>query len=186
MMEIRRLVCSTTVALAASLTAFSAYANGIYVGGGVGSATIKDSPGNSAGTQFDETEAAWKAFGGYRFDVLPIVSLSAEAGYRDLGKPSATAGGIPVEYKLTGFDYAALAGVGLGPVEVYARIGGMQYDLKKTMGVTETKFDGSAPVYGIGAQFSLFGIGVRAEYEKIDIKQLDNVDMIPVSAFYRF
>jgi len=185
-MDIRELVCSATVTLAASLTAFSAHANGIYVGGGVGSATIQDSPGNSAGTHFDENDAAWKAFGGYRFDVLPIVSLSAEIGYRDLGKPNASPGGVPVEYKLTGFDYAALAGVGLGPVEVYARIGGMQYDLKKTIGATETKFDGNAPVYGIGAQFMLFGIGVRAEYEKIDIKELDSVDMITLSAFYKF
>ena len=185
-MDIRKLVCSATVALAASLTALAVHANGIYVGGGVGSAKIEDSPGNSAGTQFDETDAAWKAFGGYRFDVLPIVSLSAEVGYRDLGKPSASSGGVPVEYKLTGFDYAVLAGVGLGPVEVYARLGGMQYDLKKTRGATETKFDGSATVYGIGAQMMLFGIGVRAEYEKIDIKQLDNVDTISVSAFYKF
>ena len=53
-------------------------------------------------------------------------------------------------------------------------------------GSTKTSFDGSAPVYGIGARFSLFGIGVRAEYEKIDIKELDNAQMISVSAFYQF
>ena len=41
-------------------------------------------------------------------------------------------------------------------------------------------------MYGIGAQIMLFGIGVRAEYEKIDIKELDSVDMISVSAFYKF
>ena len=76
--------------------------------------------------------------------------------------------------------------MGLGPVEVYARLGGTQYDLRKTKGATETKFTGSAPVYGIGAQIMLFGIGVRAEYEKIDIKELDSVDMISVSAFYKF
>ena len=185
-MDMRKLVCSATVALAASLAVFSAHANGIYVGGGAGAATIKDSAGNSAGTQFNETDTAWKAFGGYRFDVLPIVSLSAEVGYSDLGKPSTSVGGVPVKYTLTGFDYAALAGVGLGPVELYARYGGMQYDLKKTIGATETKFNSNAPVYGVGAQIMLFGIGVRAEYEKIDIKQLDSVEVISLSAFYKF
>ena len=166
-------------------TAFSvpaAHAGGVYIGGGAGTASIKDSAGNPGGTQFNESDAAFKAFGGYRFDLLPIVSLSGEAGYRNLGKPHTAA----AEYKVHGFDYAALAGVGLGPVELFARVGGMRYNLDKSIGGTKTSFDGSAPVYGIGARFSLFGIGVRAEYEKIDIKKLDNAQMISVSAFYQF
>jgi opacity protein-like surface antigen len=172
--------------LTASLAATGVHANGIYLGGGVGSAMSQDSAGNSSGTQFDESDTAWKAFGGYRFDALPIIRLSGEIGYRDLGKPTASVGGVPLEYKLTGFDYSALAGVGLGPVEVYARLGGMQYDLKKRIGAAENKFTGSAPLYGAGLQFMLFGIGVRAEYEKVDIKELDSVDMVTVSAFYKF
>ncbi|MGH6819416.1 MAG: outer membrane beta-barrel protein [Methylocella sp.] len=159
-----------------------AFAGGIYIGGGVGSATIEDSASNPAGTAFNESDSAFKIFGGYRFDWLPIVSLSGEVGFRDLGKPSTSA----AEYKVDGFDYGALAGLGLGPVELFARVGGMQYDLDKTIGGTKTSFDGSAPVYGVGARFSLFGIGVRAEYEKIDIDELDNVEMISVSAFYEF
>ena len=159
-----------------------AFANGIYIGGGVGSATIEDSASNPAGTAFDESDSAFKIFGGYRFDWLPIVSLSGEVGYRDLGKPNASG----AEYKVDGFDYAALAGLGLGPVELFARLGGMEYDLDKPIGGTKTSFDGSAPVYGVGARFTLFGIGVRAEYENIDIDELDNVEMISVSAFYEF
>jgi len=160
----------------------AAHAGGVYVGGGVGTATIEDSTANSAGTSFDESDAAFKIFGGYRFDLLPLVSLSGEVGYRNLGKPNTAA----AEYKVDGFDYGALAGVALGPVELFARIGGMQYNLDKTIGSTKTSFDGSAAVYGVGARFSLFGIGVRAEYEKIDIKELDNAQMISISAFYQF
>jgi hypothetical protein len=160
----------------------AAHAGGLYVGGGVGTAAIEDSAANPAGTAFDESDGAFKIFGGYRFDWLPIVSLSGEVGYRDLGKPNAGA----VEYKVDGFDYAALAGVGLGPMELFARLGGMQYDLDKTIGGAKTTFDGSAPVYGVGARFSLFGIGVRAEYEKIDIDELDNAEVISISAFYQF
>ena len=185
-MEIRKLCFSMGLALLASVGVTNANANGIYLGGGVGEAMIKDSTGNSSGAQFDESDTAWKAFGGYRFDALPIIRLSGEIGYRDLGKPTASQAGIPLEYKLTGFDYSALVGVGLGPIELYARGGGMQYDLKKRIGPTETKFDGSAPLYGVGAQFMLFGLAIRAEYEKVDIKELDNVDMISISAFYKF
>ena len=168
--------------LGAALCVPAAHAGGVYVGGGAGTAKIKDSVGNPGGTPFNESDAAFKAFGGYRFDLLPIVSVSGEVGYRNLGKPNNTA----AEYKVRGFDYAALAGVGPGPIELFARFGGMQYDLDKTIGGAKTNFDGSAPVYGIGARFSLFGIGVRAEYEKIDIKELDNARMISVSAFYQF
>ena len=185
-MDIRKFFCSATVVIVASLATFSAHAGGIYIGGGVGEVSIQDVSTNPAGTDFDESDAAWKVFGGYRFDWLPIVSLSGEVGYRDLGKPSASPGGVSVENKVTGFDVSALVGLGLGPVEVYARLGGMQYDLKKTIGATEHKYDGTAPLYGIGASFKLFGVGVRAEYEKIDIDKLDGIDMVSVSAFYQF
>lgn len=168
------------------LIAVPAHAGGLYLGGGAGVGTIEDSAGNPGGVSFDESDTAWKAFVGYRFDIMPIVSISAEGGYRDLGTPDGSVAGIPVRYELNGFDYAALAGIGIGPVEVFARLGGMQYDLKKTVAGVNRDFDGHAPVYGIGARMSLFGIGVRAEYEMIDVDELDDVNMISVSAFYEF
>jgi hypothetical protein len=125
---------------------------------------------------------AWKAFLGYRFDLLPIVSLSAEGGYRDLGKPNTAV----AEYSAKGLDYGALAGIGLGPIELFARVGGMQYDLDKKIAGTTFSFDGTAPVYGAGVRFNLLGAGVRAEYEKIDIDELDKVEMISISVFYQF
>jgi len=159
-----------------------AHANGFYLGGGVGEASIEDSAGNPGGVPFDESDVAWKAFLGYRFDVLPIVSLGAEVGYRDLGKPNTST----AEYEVKGLDYAALAGVGLGPVELFARYGGMEYDLDKTIGPVRSSFDGTAPIYGAGVRFNLLGVGVRAEYEKIDIDELDNAEMISVSVFYQW
>jgi hypothetical protein len=173
-------ILATVLGLALPVSA--AYANGFYLGGGVGEATIEDSAGNPGGISFDESDVAWKGYFGYRFDVLPIVSLSAEVGYRDLGKPNTSV----AEYHVDGLDYAALAGVGLGPVELFARYGGMEYDLEKTIGPARFNFDGTANVYGAGVRFNLFGAGVRAEYEKIDIDELDNAEMISVSVFYQF
>lgn len=181
MRQLNPIIALVTI-LGVALPLSSAHAGGLYIGGGVGSARIEDSPANPQGITFKETDTAWKVFGGYRFDLLPIVSLSGEVGYRDLGKPNTAA----AEYKLTGFDYGALAGIGLGPVELFARVGGMKYDLDKTISGTKTSFDGNAPMYGVGARFSLFGLGVRAEYEMVDINKLDNVQMISVSAFYEF
>lgn len=172
----------SVVFLSAAVPLTTAHAGGVYLGGGIGQAAIEDAPGTPSGAAFDETDTAYKVFGGYRFDLLPIVSLSAEVGYRDLGKPNTTGR----EYQVSGLDYAALAGIGLGPVEVFARLGGMNYDLEKTAGSVKREFDGTAPVYGVGVRFSLLGLGVRTEYEKIDIDELDNADMISVSAFYEF
>jgi hypothetical protein len=160
----------------------AAQAGGIYVGGGVGDATISDTSSTPSGNNFDESASAWKAFAGYRFDLLPIVSLSAELGYRDLGSPSAG----PLEYTATGWDYAVLGGLGLGPIEVFARVGGMQFDVEKRSAGGTSKFDGTAPVYGVGAMFKISKIGVRAEYEIIDISELDKVEMLSVSALWAF
>lgn len=161
-------------------------ASGFYFGGGLGSATLEDGPGNDGGSNFDESDTAWKLFGGYRFDWLWLISLSAEAGWRDLGSPSDTQLGVESDYDADGFDFGALAGLGIGPVEVFARVGGFNYDLEKDVGGVRRDFDGTAPVYGIGARFSLFGIGVRAEYELIDVDELDDVEMLSVSAFFQF
>lgn len=186
-MEICKLALSAVLASAAFGMACPALAEGgVYVGGGIGQAGLEDSTGNSGGVDFDETDTAWKAFVGYHIDAIPLIKLAAEIGYRDLGKPSGSSGGIPVEYSVKGLDYGVLAGVGLGPVDLMARVGGFQYDLDKNIGGTTQEFDGTAPVYGIGAWFSLAGIGVRAEYELIDVDELNDIEMISVSAFYKF
>jgi len=179
MRQIRSL--SIAAALFVALTT-PALAGGVYLGGGVGTAYIEDSSGNPSGNSFDESSTAYRLFGGYRFDAIPLVSLSGELGYRDLGSPSA--GGL--EYGISGFDYSALAGIGLGPVEVYARVGAIQYQLEKTSTGVTTDFDGTAPLYGIGASFKLFGLGVRAEYETMDVDELEKSDAVWVSVFYEF
>jgi hypothetical protein len=179
-------IIALVAVLCVALSASAAYAGGIYIGGGAGTANIQDSASNPSGVTFDESNAALRLFGGYRFDALPIVSLSGEVGYRDLGKQTASPGGVPAEYRAHGFDYSALAGLGLGPIEVYARLGGIQYDLEKNTNGTTNNFSGSAPLYGIGAQLTLFGLGLRAEYEKIDVKKVDSMQMISVSVLYQF
>ena len=180
-MDIRKLACFAILALAAPLASFSALADsGVYIGGGIGEAKIEDNNG------FSETDTAWKGFIGYNFDFIPLVKFAAEVGYRDLGNPSASVAGVPAEYSVEGIDYGVLAGVGLGPVDLFARVGGMEYDLERTIGGINNESDGTAPVYGISAWFTLAGIGIRAEYEQIDIDELDYVEMYSLNLFYKF
>jgi Outer membrane protein beta-barrel domain len=186
-MNLRKLVCSATVLLASSLVCLSALADsGVYVGGGIGMAEMNDSIGNPGGADFKEQDTAWKGFVGYHLDVIPLVKFAAEVGYRDLGSPDGSFNGVPVSYKAHGLDYAVLAGLGLGPVDLMARFGGMNYKLEKNVGGVNNSYDGTAPVYGVGLWFTLFGVGVRAEYELMDIDELDDAQMVTVSAFYKF
>ena len=74
----------------------------------------------------------------------------------------------------------------LGPVDVFARFGGLSYKLEKNIGSVKNKYDGTAPVHGVGVWLTLFGLGIRAEYEKIDIKELDKAESVSLSAFYQF
>ena len=186
-MNTRKLIAPISLAIAMAFPAAASYADsGVYIGGGIGRSDIEDSTGNPGGVSFDESATAGKLFVGYHLDFLPLVKFAAEAGYRDLGKPEGSVSGVPVEYKARGFDYGVLAGLGLGPVDVFARVGGMRYELEKNVGGVRNDYDGNAPVYGLGVWFSLFGVGVRAEYERVDIDELDKSDMMTVSAFYKF
>ncbi len=187
-MKTGKLAIGAVLALTAGAFSLPAMADsGVYVGGGVASTKIEDSAGNpGAAADFSESDVGLKVFAGYKVDVLPLIKFAAEVGYRDLGKPATTIAGVDVDYRLHGFDYGVLAGVGLGPVDLFGRVGGMQYDLRKNTGGIHNDYDGTAPVYGLGAWFTLFGVGIRAEFEKIDVDELDDVQMTTISAFYQF
>jgi hypothetical protein len=62
----------------------------------------------------------------------------------------------------------------------------MKYDFTPSGAPTLAEADGTANVLGVGIAFSLAGIGLRAEYEQIDIDELDNASMISLSAVFGF
>jgi len=173
-----KLIAVATLAFAESFTAMTAHADsGIYVGGGAGRTKVEDSSGNPAGILLDQTAAGLKFFAGYRLDALPLVKFAAEVGYRELGR---------ADYRIHGTDYGVLAGVQLGPVNLFGRVGAMNYELDKITGGGNNSFDGTAPVYGVGAWFTILRVGIRAEIERIDIKELDKAYMYSISALYQF
>lgn len=151
-------------------------ATGIYIGGGVGRSTLETDVSTGA---FDESDTAWKAFLGYHLDFIPVVKAAVEVGWRDLGNPAAAGS----EVEVRGWDYSALAGIGLGPVELFGRIGRYQYDFTAS-GTGDA--DGTAGLYGVGLGFTLFGLGVRAEYEKLNVPELDEARMASVSVLFQF
>ena len=158
-------------------------AGGLYLGAGLGQATIKESAG---GATFDASDAAYKAFVGYRFNLIPIIDLAVEGGYIDFGKPSQTLSGQNVQFKLHGYDAAALLIFPLGPIDLYGKVGMLSWKADVTPSGTGSSTSGSDPFYGVGVGFYIWKIGIRAEYERYNIKDTDTVQMYSLSALFQF
>ena len=158
-------------------------ASGLYLGAGVGQSTIKESAG---GATFDANDTGYKAFVGYRFNMIPIIDLAVEGGYTDFGKPSQDVGGQNVQIKLHGPNAAGLLIFPLGPFDLYGKYGVISWKADVTPSGTGASTSGSDPFYGVGAAFYFWKIGIRAEAEQYKIKDSDRVQMYSVSAVFQF
>jgi outer membrane immunogenic protein len=159
-------------------------ADGLYLGAGVGIATIKDEVDTSG--SFESDEGSYKAFVGWRFDVIPAIDLAVELAYTEFGKPTQNVGGQEVKYKLNGPSLAGLLIVPLGPVDLYGKLGMMDWSLDRTVGAGTTRSSGTDAFYGAGIGFYIWKIGFRAEYERFEIKDVERVDMFSLSALFQF
>ena len=158
--------------------------SGFYVGGSVGSATVSAELEDSF--DFDENDFAWKAFGGYNFD-LAVIDLGIEGGYVDMGGPSATFLGEDVNVALTGWDVFGLAGLQLGPIGVFAKAGYFKWDADvRVSGSDAGGDDGNDLAYGIGAKFGIGSIDIRGEYEYFDVDGSNDVYMLSVGLVWTF
>jgi outer membrane immunogenic protein len=178
--------CASAAALGLMPFADALAESGPYIGGSVGSVTIAvDIPDDLGETfEFDENDFAWKAFGGYNFD-LGVVDLAIEGGYVDLGGPSADLLGSEVELDVTGWDAFGLLGVDIGPVGLFAKAGMVSWDVEATIdSIDAGSDDGTDPAYGVGARFNLGNLEIRGEYEYFDIDSegADGEDVYMLSA----
>lgn len=163
--------------------------SGFYIGGSFGNAGVDTDFGGIGVGDFDEDDSAIKAFLGYRFD-LPAVFLAVEGGYIDMGEPEVSAAGASLSIDPTGINLAGIAGLEVGPMELFAKAGYLAWDIDIVLddglgNVISGSDDGSDLGYGIGIAFGLGPVQVRGEYEVFDIDGAD-VDMISVGFSYLF
>lgn len=155
--------------------------SGFYAGGSVGSAGVEL---DVEDVEFDEDDFAWKAFGGFNFDVV-VVDLAVEAGYVDFGSPGTTVQNVDVGVDLDALTGFGLVGVELGPIGVFGKVGVVSWDAEATIeGIGDDDDSGTDPAYGVGARFSIGSVELRAEYEvfDIDVDGADSSDLSMVSA----
>lgn len=160
--------------------------SGFYLGAGAGQSQWTDYPSQTAGQEVSESSTSYRGFAGYRLGVIPLIDLAAEIGYADLGKAEGTAGGTNVQYKAQGADASLLVIVPITFVDLYGRLGAMSVKLDKTFNGTTTSSSGTSGMYGLGVGFRFWKVGVRAEYDRIDVKDLKSLDVGTVSVYFQF
>ena len=154
--------------------------NGFYLGGSVGQANLKisDITDGISTADFDADDTAFKLIAGIR----PLDWLGVEAAYVNFGEPEDTVLGQKLKAEGDGISAFAVGFLPTGPVDLFAKVGLISWD-SKISGTFDD--DGTDLAYGVGAQFRVLGLSIRAEYEKFDVSDVD-LDMISVGLTYTF
>jgi opacity protein-like surface antigen len=187
-------------ALAAATLSTAALAEnptGFYVGGGFGRFNLDiESPadfGNGINEALDDNDNSYKLFAGYR--ILPF--LAVEAAYVNLGEPgdaiSSSGSNGRYNLKADGFAPAVIGMFPLGPVELSGKLGYYYYDVDVSTNLNQSGSNflrGHSRndfFYGFGAGITfLEHLHVKAEYERLDLENYDNSDVVWLSAAWRF
>jgi OOP family OmpA-OmpF porin len=160
--------------------------NGIYLGGSIGQSNVEIDDGFAG--NFDGNDTGYKLIVGIR----PLDWLAVEASYVDFGKPDDNVGfdggSAKVEADLDGLSAFAVGFFAVGPVDLFAKAGLIQWDAKlnsRDLGLRGSD-DGTDFAYGLGAQFRIWSLSLRAEYEGFDIDGADDVNMFSVGVTWTF
>jgi hypothetical protein len=181
-----RFVAGVAMAVAGLFSAGTQAAdNGIYLGASVGQSGTEyqdNIQGNNL--DFDASATGFKAIAGWRF----LDWLAIEGNYVDLGSGDDKVLGQQIESDVNGVSLSAVGFVPIGPVDLFARVGAINWnaDLKAPGLGVDASDDGTDLTYGIGAQFRVWSLSLRAEYEQFDISDADNVDLISVGVTWTF
>ena len=188
-----------TVAAAGALTLAWNTANAQwYAGGSFGQSKMKDAGSQLFGTSFDDTDTAFKVYGGYQFHR----NVGVEFGYINFGtfKGSGSIGGTALSdnWKANGINVSA---VGTWPLanefSLLGKLGFTRWsvDDKFSVGAASgsAKENGIDLSLGIGAQYAFAKQwAVRAEYEvfknvgKEATTGKSDIDVLSIGAVYRF
>jgi OOP family OmpA-OmpF porin len=172
----RKAILATALLLAS--TATMAADNGIYLGASLGNANV-DLDENTTGLDLDGDDTGFKIIAGIR----PLDWFGIEASYVNFGEVKQ--GPLSVESDgITGFGVFFLP---VGPVDVFAKAGVISFDTDvKFQNIGNVRNDGTDLAYGVGVQFRLLSLGIRAEYEKFEIDDTDDANMLSIGVTYTF
>jgi len=163
-------------------------AEGFYLGAGLGDFStdideIEDV--DDADLDFDSDENARKLFAGWRFNRFFAVQLDAIDFERSVDARNAL---NVVSTQSDGIAPSMVGTLPLGPVELFARAGILWYDLEIESDNTALVDDSDRdPIFGAGIGVTIAErVNLRAEYEVVEIDQLDDSHAVWLTAAWRF
>jgi len=160
----------------ASLPAVAAD-NGIYLGASVGQSSLQVDDFN-----YDASATGYKLIAGWRF----LDWLAVEGNYIDFGSGDDRVEGTKIETEADGISLSAVGFLPVGPVDLFARVGAVDWSADlSSPGLDNGSEDGTDLTYGVGAQFRVWSLSIRAEYEMFDVSDAD-LDMISVGVTWTF
>ena len=172
----RKAVLATALFLASAAT--MAADNGLYLGASLGQANIEIDAVNAPIIDGDDT--GFKFIAGLR----PLDWFAVEASYVNFGEVEQ--GRLATE--TDGITAFGVFFVPVGPVDLFAKGGLISLDTSIDVDGLGTVYneDGTDLAYGVGLQFRLLSLGVRAEYERFDIDDVEDANMLSIGVTYTF
>lgn len=147
--------------------------NGFYLGAGVGQANVDV---DALGVDGDDT--GFKVIAGFR----PLDFFAVELNYIDFG----TVEDGPVKVDADAIAAFAVGFLPVGPVDLYAKAGLADSDASARVGNLRDSTDGTDFAYGVGVQFRFLSLSARLEYEKFDLDDVDDLNMLTLGVTYTF
>ncbi|HEY0684273.1 MAG TPA: outer membrane beta-barrel protein [Steroidobacter sp.] len=168
---------------------------GLYIGGGIGEATVRLENDDSF-ADFEGDDTGYKFILGYRI----IDWVAVEMNYAVYGEAEDEFLGFEVENEFTALSVSALGMLPLGDWDLFGRAGiaNVEGDFRVVnLPGTADSDDNIEPMFGVGAQFRpIPNLGLRLEWELIQLGFDDDddderdgddwVDMLSFGVTYKF
>ena len=129
-------------ALALAASPAMAADNGIYLGASIGASGVEDDE-----LDFDGDATGYKVIAGWRF----LDWLAVEGNYVDFGSADDTVLGERVEADVDGLSLSAVLFVPLGPVDLFGRVGAVDWNADVSSVVSVTTAPTSRTVWGLSS-----------------------------------
>lgn len=181
-MKTKILIIAFAVAILCPLSAFGT----MYVGASIGNAWQSDSTDanevfNEAGN-IDENSTGWKIFGGFRSESF----FGVEGGYRDLGEVESKISDETYKTSTNGWDVEAIGIVTLSVVRLFGKAGAFFWNTDSSYTSFSEAESGTSFIWGLGAGITLGPVGVRLEWESMEVDSMDNLSMLSLGASLGF
>jgi OOP family OmpA-OmpF porin len=176
----KTLLIALTTLLLCPISALASMYVGASIGNAWQSATVDADEVFDEVSELSENSTGWKIFGGFQSESF----FGVEGGYRDLGKIKTNISDSEFSIKTTGWDVEALGHLQLSIFDLFAKAGAFFWS--QDFNVNAADESGTSFIWGLGAGITLGPIGVRLEWESMEVDTMDNLSMLSLGATFGF